>query len=500
MLEQIRLPPSEYAVRRAGKFLIIGNGSIGGKGLEGFNKQDKIVRSGMVWPETVVFATDFFDGLMKTAEGAYREPDEKEERLLKSRIGTSLLRARLRGIDRRIIEEALSNIEKPASITNLQKEIAQCGIGEKEFELVSIILAQFYHQIYAVRSSHLNEFGGTGKYLSDFGWNEPSRIVKIMKRVVASSADGKMAVLLQPLAAEPHEGITTKYYPIAGGCAYTTRIIDGSGKIKIALGLGTKVLRNGAETYFFKDGKLERTEEDPGYGALNMLVKNSHGNFEIYNESVGIQLQVLEAAKTRILESLVVMLKQLEKECGRPQYIEFAATKDGIYCVQICDTEPLASIGHEEKTGGKLIASGKRVNGIKRINITDVVFVSGNDPKELDKLRELNKKLDGYLFAIGSGVFSKLAEQPIYAKWVSNASAILVNLMDSNGNSAHPDEQTAGNHVMERFGTGFPWLVCNRTPEFLWKYEMKGVTHIHLDRPMEFYVNEALGVGRLNEL
>ncbi|MFA6530824.1 MAG: PEP/pyruvate-binding domain-containing protein [Candidatus Micrarchaeia archaeon] len=503
MLQQIIVPPSRYNVRKLGKFLIVGNGSIGGKALEGFQKQDKIAKSGMLWPETVAFATDFFDGLVRSAERVGRIPEhDEEERLLRAHLETSLLRSRLRGIDHRTVEEALSFVERQPSAWHLQNAIRETSIGKKEMEILTAILEQWGAKFYVARSSHLSERGGNGKYFSDFGAKDG--IIGIMKHVVASSADGQMAVMLQSLAVDAHEGTATKYYPIAGGCAYTTRIRDGSGKIKIALGLGTKVVRDGAETYFFKNGKLERTEEDPTYGMADVLTNSELDRFELTRMMMGsTEMAILERAKTGILKALVEILKKLEHECGRPQYVEFAATKEGIYCVQICDTETLETIP-EDAFRGNIIATGKYMNGMRRIKVTDVVFLNGKKEQrelDLDGLERLNQRVNEYMFVVGSGAFSKFkGYDKLDERHISNANAVLVCRTDKNGDSEHYGEQTAGNHVMERFGTGFPWLVVDKTPEFLWPHEMKGVTHLKLERPMEFYVNEAVGKGTLTEL
>ncbi len=439
LARRLEIPGSAFKVQQHGKFTIIGEGYIGGKTREPIEKQAAIERAGMLVPETVTLATDFFNSLYRSA--------------LRENITTH----------------------------ELQKALIVANFSSDETAILEAVFN--YFDWVAVRSSQLDETGGNGRYFSGFASYlfDKEAAVKMVKRVVASSAQQDMAVMIQPLIMDENLN-----FPLAAGCAYSTRLRNsGDGKIVIVNGFGTKAVQRGGDVYFFSN-ELRQTEIDPSPLEIDRL---QHGRFGTSECGDDVDETVLQKARERVLEQLPKILKTLERELGKAQYIEFALGQDGIYCLQIADTEPIDD-KNIEFDKANVLASGTIVNGCMQRKFSEIIYVRYGIPSARE-LEDINSRFKGHLLVVESRALTSGIPGRIRREMFSNAAGAVII-------SSLPTDEMAGEHARGAFGPEIPFMVTT-TRDFFERLEGERIgfhfTHVKLDVTLE--VNEAIGKGQL---
>ncbi|MBU0590906.1 hypothetical protein KKF81_05980 [Candidatus Micrarchaeota archaeon] len=445
---QIHIPHTRFQIRKLGKFTIVGSGHFGGKAKDLIEKQEQIERAGFLIPElSILFTTEFFTDLYARArESICRVP------VTKQRIIRALVRT------------------------------------EFDHESMEIIRAIGEERLWrAVRSSHLTEHGGTGEFLTGFCFGMGSnyggncRLDAMIKKVVASSGDEDMAVLIQPVVGSQNEWGAA---PDAAGLAYTTRLEStNEGKICIVEGMGTKAVMNGGDVYFFDaDGNIRKTEHDL-YSSVIHLVRSS--DIELMYGCLSDEHEDL------LLRELPIKLRTLETLVGGPQYIEFALTKDGIYCLQCADTTPLADERIDTVTGRNVLVHSMHVNGVMQKKLHDIVWTCCDEPS--GQVDELDSGAKDYLLVLPSTILSGATPyERISREMVPNVGGILVFATHSEG------VFIAGEHVRRGFGR-VPFMIV---PDGAFLDRFKKTTAEDGDWKLAkgkflFQVDEGIGFGRL---
>ena len=455
----VRFPAStKLAIEQRGDLTIIGRGGLGGKAKDLIEKKEAIEGAGFLFPPSIVLTTEFFNLLYENA------------RLIvgRSRTKQKLLRAL---------------VSEDTELGSEQMEILRAIAGPRLWV--------------AVRSSQLEEHGGSGQYFTGFcidmcpatdrRWRShgTNYLDLLVKRVVASSGNKDMAVLIQPIVGENNRSLA---YPHASGWGYSTRLSStGEGKICVVNGLGTKAVMLGGDTYFFGANGLRQVEEEP-----NPLVQYFVDERGVVAENTWFD----GAHKELLLQELPVKLKALERLLGVPQYVEFALGEEGIYCLQCADAPALVEEKLDFSNAGKLLAMGATVNGVMNRTLQDIIWAS--NPWGRGSVAELDLQARQYVLVLPSTIFSDAAKGDYRLKraTIPNVGGIIVY-------NNHEDRTDAaiGNHIRQAYGNDIPFMVV---PDSIFLDRFKpAVTDgdWHLARgKFQFVVNEAVGNGSLRLL
>jgi hypothetical protein len=480
MASQLFTLQTKYpVVERKPGFVIIGNGAIGGKAGKLLESKELIERAGWKTARTVVAATDI--------ASAFTVPVTKDLFEINESSGHE-----------RLVLEACRWV-KPD-----------------------------YNAGVIVRSSHETEHEGSGRYFSGHTTSDArlsndygrTSAMDLMTKVVQSSGDGKMAVMIQELlggwqtlrldmwGCQIREEIV--HFPLIAGAAWTTRLgKTNDGKIVIVNGLGTKAVMVGGDTHFFDaSGKMRQTEQDPVSGKIDVLHddrivgyelfwEDHHGHSRDAPEPKDADFSArLAAAKRRALEQLPELLKRLEKETGGPKYVEFALGKDdALYCVQLHDYAPLRGAEPKFTNAGRLLARSAVVSGMQSVTVPHVVWGLYENPRDW-RIDKVNAKLDSYVLVLRSGLFSENSRFRICPDQISNCKGIIVIC-------EHANEAYAGTHVREMFGKRIPFMVTSSTALFdmLALHRTWGDDRLSYAKlPLLFEVDEGKGIGQLRML
>lgn len=447
-----RIPTDRFKVEQRGRFTIVGNGDFGGKAKDLIEKSDPIERAGFLIPQSVILTTEFFAALYENARRRVHGKMEREKLL------SALMNAKLGSEERKVLR----------------------ALADPKVWL-------------AVRSSQLDEREGSGKYFSGFcrGMNEHGvgeSLTTTIKKVVASSGNEDMAVLIQPVIGD---GGQYSIIPRASGWAYSTRLRNsGEGKMCVVFGMGTKAVMIGGDTYFFGHESLRQTEHDPSPSIFHLL------------RETGIEWDLDDGGgryvkdKETLLRELPLMLKALERAIGKPQYIEYALGNEGIYCLQIADTVPLNDEKMDLSNAGRVLVKSNTVNGMMERDLQGIVWT--NTKKPWGDVTLLDAIANGYVLVVPSGIFSRAhLSRQISREVVPNVGGIVVYAQHSGGTVV------AGNHVRQAFGTDVPFMVTsdgNFTRLFEGDILAKDEDWNRASGKFLFQVNEAVGFGYLRVL
>jgi hypothetical protein len=342
------------------------------------------------------------------------------------------------------------------------------------------------------RSSHQTEAGGNGRFFSGFAL-DPMQVFDNIRSVLASSPDENMAVMIQPLVADEHrftEGSHTNLFPVAAGCAYSTRFADsGEGKIVIVSGFGTKAVGASADHYVFGSDGMRQTETSLRPDILDIITYwgNNHAKFE----ATTFSKDHYAAERAAVLRKLPKILKRMEELNRGPVYVEFAYAGGAIWCLQIADTEPVANSRLDFSTTGTRLFQGKVVGGVARITTDTVVLI--DHPGYASRLvRNLDPSLKNYLLITSSGSFCRVNQGRLYGDQIPNARAVVSLTSDS-----HQLDSIAGEHTRGALGR-IPFLVTSNNADISllpFQKVSDGVSVAKVRTVLE--VNEAQGRGQL---
>lgn len=453
----VRFPANtKLAIEQRGDLTIVGRGGLGGKAKDLIEKREATEAAGFLFPPSIVLTTEFFNLLYENAK-----------RVVGGTTKQDLLRA--------LVSEGTE-------------------LGTEQMNILHAITGPDLWV--AVRSSQLEEHGGSGQYLTGFCRNVyptlhgaaryfgTNFLDILVRKVVASSGNEDMAVLIQPIV-----GVNNHFnaYPLASGWGYSTRLSStGEGKICMVNGLGTKAVMFGGDTYFFGANGLRQVEEEP-----NPLVQYSVDEHGVMAQNT----QFDRAHKKLLLQELPIKLKALERLLGTPQYVEFALGREGIYCLQCADAQPLAEEKLDASPSGKKLVSGTIVNGVMNRALQDIVWVNSSRP--IGEVHKVVSQANNYVLVLPSTILSDLpaGEYPIQKKDIPTVGGIIVY-------NTHQDQDgSIGNHIRNVFGLGIPFMVI---PDglFLGRFEpvvTDGDWHLARGK-FQFMVNEAVGNGSLRLL
>lgn len=426
---------SPFRLQYRNSFPVIGEGIIGGKA-EGFvRRRDAIVNSGFLIPETAFLATGFLLQLLEQAMEIARVslPTDSKFRTPGSKMPYPLVRKSIYLAEFSTLHEAVLN------------------------ELMRDLLGFF-----AVRSSHKDESGGNGMFFSGFSPPELGAISEAIKRVLVSSLDMDMGVILQNVVwgKITIDGINYPS-PILAGCAYSTRIDNGEGKIVITPGFGTRAVHDGGDRYYFRGKDVRLTKENSNPRKFDYLAPSGCLEDDVLDDAA---FASFVSARTNLLSLLPEMLRKLEALAGGPQYIEFAMTNAGISCLQIADTQVLNDFALDSTLKGRTLATSNVVGGMGSKKILHVVAV--DERVSIDEFRQMDRKLQDYLLLVPISFFSK-ASPTVRNSVIPHAlgvAAIRCNRCNATLWNQSYEDSDAGEHLLGALGRT-PFILINSSSQ-----------------------------------
>ncbi|MFA6531081.1 MAG: hypothetical protein WCT31_05080 [Candidatus Micrarchaeia archaeon] len=463
-----QLPPnSPFRLQYRNSFPVIGEGIIGGKA-EGFvRRRDAIVDSGFLIPETAFLATGFLLQLLEQAMEIARVslPTDSKFRTPGFNLPYHLVRKSICLAEFSTLHDAVLN------------------------ELMRDLLGFF-----AVRSSHKDESGGDGKYFSGFSQCQSEALSEAIKRVLVSSLDMDMGVILQNAVWEKLNIDGINYpSPILAGCAYSTRIDNGEGKIVLTPGFGTRAVHDGGDRYYFRGKDVRLAKENSNPRRFDYLASSGCLEDHVLD---GAAFASFVSARTHLLSLLPEMLRKLEALAGGPQYIEFAMTNAGIFCLQIADTQVLKDFSLDSTFKGRTLATSNVVGGMGRKKIIHLVVLDGRVSS--DKFRQMDNKLHDYLLVVPVSRFS-CAHDRLQRSDIPNSSgvaAIRCARCDADPRMLSYEDADAGEHLLGALGHT-PFLLINSrsqlTLDSFPSRKIGGFTIYDVDMTLEVKESEAYG-------
>lgn len=396
---------------------IVGEGSIGDKARQLYEKTPTLEDIGFYAPDRTVIAESVLDGYLRH-----------------NGFGDSL-----------------SEVEITPGI---EDRIRNGQLSQQEYKILAGTRKRFEGRPLAIRSSAQGDARGTGIYRSNFCQNDPASLRKGFLDVLASyfSPDAVafrqdaglgsgFGIMFEPLI---YQDTDWALAPLYSGYGYTSTS-RGEGYINIVPGLlggvstkgGIKFHRSCVDEYAnFADFIEAIGESERGPMVLDRFIGNRSGHaFVTYNGKVmPCHLDLDDDMRFKVMEmtfdDLFQMMEEMERAFGCPQYFEFAMTLDDepvFWITQIADASKKLDVMDFEE--GNILMEAHMVTGtgVKTCHkIADCM-----NPSDRLPLDNFNRENEGYVLMYSARLMSKGIEgayRLMYSQF--NRAGVLIEVQD----------------------------------------------------------------------
>jgi hypothetical protein len=294
-----------------------------------------------------------------------------------------------------------------------------------------------------VRSSALDEKGGSGIYTSDYfvtTGNRDEDLVRLKQvedmvysnffteRAKAhreeNSADQEsgMSLLIQPVIGDEHDG---RFMPALSGVLTT---VNGQPLLRLVIGLGTRAVEMD-EAIVLKGKNVSADKVINSLSALRNADAINLSTGEL--ESVPVDERMISLA-TAQREKLDVLLQEWQKgyDAGTPSYLEFAIAKSEKKPVilQATPDELKPAIAELGMPRGIILCEGTDVVNTGEKAGRGIVWFGkeGQSPDDLAQIADFNRNNSNFLLLVRDTAFSRIYGRPlIEMQHFSNAAGVV---------------------------------------------------------------------------
>ncbi len=295
----------------------------------------------------------------------------------------------------------------------------------------------------AVRSSALDEHGGSGIYTTDFFVTTGNRQEDLARlshaqRIVYSDfftdraslyreenrvgSQSGMSLLIQPVIGDEHNG---HFFPTLSGVLTT---VNGQPLLRIVVGLGTRAV-DMEQAVVLKGKAIDASKAIKALSTLRKADAINLNSGEL--DSIPVEDWMLQAASLQ-QDKLVSLLQEWEKgyNAGSPYYMEFAIAQSERLpvIVQASPDEIKPAITELGMPRGVVICEGKDVVNTGNKAGRGILWFGkdGQNPKDLAFIEKFNKDNHNFVLLVRDTAFSRVAGQPlIEMQHFSNAAGVV---------------------------------------------------------------------------